>query len=142
MSAIDAKELMVFGGARQRRLISGEHGMSTRTPASVICIAFGLLASSCGTPSNESTGPTAVDRPGIVAPPTTGPDQTTCVAANAAWAIGSPANDELLEKARLAARAAVARFVVRGQPITTEYLGTRLNLEVDERQLVVAARCG
>jgi hypothetical protein len=116
--------------------------MRTPTLTSAICIAFGLLASACGSTSNEFTGPTAAQRPGIVAPPTTGPDQTGCASANAEWAIGSTANDELLEKARLAAKAAVARFVMRGQPITTEYLGTRLNLEVDERQLVVAVRCG
>jgi hypothetical protein len=66
-------------------------------------------------------------------PPTTGRDQRTCAAANADCAIGSPANDEPLENARLTARAAVARFVARAQPITTEYLATRLNLEVDGR---------
>ncbi len=115
--------------------------MSTRTLISVICIAFGLLASSCGTPSNALTSPTAVERTRIVAPPTAA-DQTSCTAANADWAIGATANNELLENARLAARAAVARFVVRGQPITTEYLATRLTLETDEQRIVVAVRCG
>jgi hypothetical protein len=116
--------------------------MNTRTFASVICIAAGLVACACGTTSNELTGPTAVQRPGIVAPPTVGPDQTSCTAANADWAIGSTANNELLEKARLAAKAAVARFVMRGQPITTEYLATRLTLETDEQLIVMSVRCG
>ena len=116
--------------------------MNIRTLASMIVVAASLAAAACGTTSNELTGPTAVQTPGIVGPPTVGPNQTGCAAPDAEWAIGSPASDELLEKARLAAKAAVARFIVRGQPITTEYLGTRLNLEVDERQFVVAVRCG
>jgi hypothetical protein len=116
--------------------------MVTRTIALNICITLGLLASGCGAMSKEMTGPTAVERPGNIAPPTTGPDQTSCVAANADWVIGATASSELLEEARVAANATVARFIQRGQPITTEYLGTRLNLDIDERQLVVAVRCG
>ena len=117
--------------------------MSTRTLASVIYIVFGLLASACGTTSNEVTGPTDVQRrPGIVAQPTIDLDQTSCAAASAEWAIGSPATSDLLERARLAAKAAVARFVTRGQPITTEYLSSRLTLETDAQLVVVAVRCG
>lgn len=122
--------------------------MTTRLLAFVIYIAFGVLAGACGTTSNELTGPTKltgptnVQRPGIVAPPTGGSGQPNCAAANAEWAIGSTANNELLEKARLAANAAVARFVMRGQPITAEYLATRLTLETDEQRIVAAVRCG
>jgi hypothetical protein len=116
--------------------------MNTRTLGSLICIAAGLVAGGCGTTSTRLSEPTGVDRPGIIAPPTAAPDQTSCVAANAEWAIGSTASNQLLENARLAAKAAVARFVVRGQPITTEYLASRLNLETDDKRVVVAVRCG
>jgi hypothetical protein len=35
-----------------------------------------------------------------------------------------------------------ARLLPRGQPITTEYLAGRLNLEMDDKRVVVAVRCG
>jgi hypothetical protein len=116
--------------------------MSTRSLVTMICMATSLSAAGCATASNNVTGPTGTERPGMATPPTLPSDQASCAAPNAEWAIGSDASNELLEKARLAAKAAVARFVVRGQPITTEYLGKRLNLEIDERRLVVAVRCG
>lgn len=47
-----------------------------------------------------------------------------------------------LEKARLAAKAAVARFVIRGEPITTDYVATRLTLETDVQRTVVSVPCG
>jgi hypothetical protein len=122
-------------------LLDGRHEMKTRTLTSVICVSAALAAGACGT-TPELSGPTAVQRPGIVAPPSIAPDQTSCTATNADWAIGSTANTELLEKARLAAKAAVARLVRRGEPITAEYLGTRLTLETDEQLIVLSVRCG
>jgi hypothetical protein len=115
--------------------------MYTRSLVTMIGIAASVAAAGCAT-TNDVTSPTATERPAMANPPTLPSDQSRCTAPDAEWAIGSAASNELLEKARLAAKAAVARFVVRGQPITTEYLGTRLNLEIDERHLVVAVRCG
>jgi hypothetical protein len=116
--------------------------MNTSTFVSVISIASCLIASGCGEGSTDVTSPSALHGSTSIVPPTVPPDQVSCIAANAQWAIGSTATDELLEKARLAANAAVARFVMVGEPFTTEYLAARLNLDVDERRRVVAARCG
>jgi hypothetical protein len=58
------------------------------------------------------------------------------------WTIGEPASSELLEHARLAAGAASARFLRPNQAITMEYLGSRLNLGLDERDIVRSAVCG
>jgi hypothetical protein len=59
-----------------------------------------------------------------------------------AWAIGQPASGGILERARMDAGARTARFVRPDQPITTEYLGSRLNLALDAQEVVRAVRCG
>jgi hypothetical protein len=64
------------------------------------------------------------------------------VAADAQWAVGQSASEELLEKARVAAKATAARFLRPNQPITLEYLGTRLNLGLDDNGIVRLASCG
>ena len=107
-----------------------------------VCIAISVVVAACGSTSGEVTSPTGIERPGAADPPPLGSDQTSCSAAKAEWAVGGLAGNDLLERARIAAGASTARFLTRGQPITTEYLGTRLNLEIDERRIVVAVRCG
>jgi hypothetical protein len=125
--------------------------------ALLIAAATGLLASACGS-SNGLTSPTSVESGapvGSVTPPATGdrgpapvapplpPDTGTCISAAAMWAIGQTASEALLERARVAAQASVARFIRAGQPITTEYLRSRLNLLLGERDDVVrSAGCG
>jgi peptidase inhibitor I78 family protein len=64
------------------------------------------------------------------------------VATEAQWAIGERAGNGVLERARIAAGASTARFLLPNQVITMEYLGSRLNLELDDRQVVRAVRCG
>jgi hypothetical protein len=110
--------------------------------AVTLSIAVGSLAAGCGTTPDTVTSPTAVASPRVPAPPTLPADHSSCTASKAQWAIGRAATDDLLKQARVAANATVARFIVQGQPITTEYLGTRLNLEVDVQRVVVAVRCG
>ena len=116
--------------------------LKRRTFAIALCFATTFGAAGCGSTSAVVTSPTGVERPAVVAPPPSSSAQASCSAATAEWALGRRATDDLLERARVAANASVARFVIRGQPLTTEYLGTRLNLETDEQQSVVAVRCG
>jgi hypothetical protein len=117
--------------------------MKTRIAASITAIAISSVVASCGHALDSMTGPSDSRPPAAGVPPVSGPPSAaTCVAANAEFAVGSTASDDLLERARVAANASAARFLTRGQPITTEYLATRLNLETDERRMVLAVRCG
>jgi hypothetical protein len=102
-------------------------------------LAAGSIISAC-TSSDTVTSPPSVrpEQPPRPSPPFEG----SCVAAEARWAIGQRASDDLLERARVAAKAALARFLLPNQPITTEYLGSRLNLGLDERNVVHAVSCG
>lgn len=66
----------------------------------------------------------------------------TCAAAAAQGAIGKSAGPRVVEQARVAAGARMARVLHPGQIVTKEFNGERLNLEVDARGVVVAVRCG
>jgi hypothetical protein len=66
----------------------------------------------------------------------------SCDAAKAQWAIGEQATAELLEQARVAAAAGSARFLRPNEPVTMEYLGSRLNLALDAKDVVRTVGCG
>ena len=99
----------------------------------------GALATACSNASPAVTSPTA-ERPAG----STGslPLSGSCSAEAAQWTIGQEGSKDLLERARVAAKATVARFLLPNQPITLEYLASRLNLELDGKNLVRSARCG
>jgi hypothetical protein len=69
-------------------------------------------------------------------------DRGRCDATKVHFAIGSAASDELLERARVAAQAAQARFLRPNEPITLEFLASRLNLNLNERGIVESTSCG
>jgi hypothetical protein len=122
-------------------------------------LSIGLLAVSrssigCGGATEERTSPTAptpeqnagssegVTRPPQPPRPDPPPATGTCVAEKAQGAIGQPATAALLERARVAATASVARFIRPNEAITLEYSGARLNLSLDERDIVRGVHCG
>jgi hypothetical protein len=49
---------------------------------------------------------------------------------------------ELLERARDAAQANVARFIRPNEPVTLEFSPARLNLGLDARDIVTSVTCG
>jgi hypothetical protein len=94
------------------------------------------------TPADSSSGSADPADGSPVPPPSAPPTSGTCDATKARLAIGKRASDELLERARLAAQARVARFLRPNQPITMEFLASRLNLNLNERGIVYTAYCG
>ncbi|MCZ2104535.1 MAG: I78 family peptidase inhibitor [Comamonadaceae bacterium] len=92
-----------------------------------------LALAACG------TGPTAPEpHLGREGAPVGG----ACAAAAAQGAIGKSAGPRVVEQARVASGARMARVLHPGQIVTREFNGERLNLEVDARGVVVAVRCG
>jgi hypothetical protein len=72
------------------------------------------------------------------APPAT----TECNAEAAMDAVGKQATADVIEQARVAAGAAVARALRPDMMITMEYRGDRLNLRTDTADVVVSVSCG
>jgi hypothetical protein len=67
---------------------------------------------------------------------------TSCNADAAKAAVGKKATDEVIEQARVAAGATVARALRPDMMITMEYRGDRLNLRTDTSDVVVGVSCG
>lgn len=65
-----------------------------------------------------------------------------CHAEGARAAVGKGASAQVVEQARVAAGARMARVLHPGQIITKEFDGERLNLEVNAKGVVLAVRCG
>lgn len=72
----------------------------------------------------------------------TPPVAASCDASKAQSAVGQAASADLLERTRVAAGAGSARFIRPGEPITMEFLGSRLNLNLNDRDIVIGASCG
>lgn len=108
-------------------------------------VASSSLTIACRGTDQNVTSPTPPDSASDSAARGTAPLPPTsarCDATKAQFAIGSRAGDGLLESARVAAQASVARFLRPNQPITMEFLASRLNLNLTERGIVYSAHCG
>ncbi len=65
-----------------------------------------------------------------------------CDAGPAQSAVGQSSTARNVESARVAAGARMARILRPGQMVTKEYDAERLNLDVDAKGHILAARCG
>jgi hypothetical protein len=119
----------------------------------IVIVVAAFWAIGCST-TERMTTPSPIEGPRqsgpsdpVQRPPTSpgapiAPDTEKCDASKAGSAVGSPATAEVLERARGAAGASVARFLKPNQPITMEYLASRLNLGLDDESIVRSVRCG
>jgi hypothetical protein len=69
-------------------------------------------------------------------------ERMVCNPAPAQAYIGKTATADVMEAARKAAGAEIARTLKPGQVVTMEYRDGRLNLLVDAANVITAARCG
>ncbi len=69
-------------------------------------------------------------------------DATTCDATQAQWTVGKAVGEADVEQARKDAGAQTARTLKPGQAVTMEFNAARLNLDVDDKGVVTAVRCG
>lgn len=124
------------------------HTRTGFTPLAAVLCAAALLAGCAGpmgpratvvpsTPSEQAPAP-------VVQPQwqTPGPRGGACDAAPAQGAIGQPATASVMEKARIAAGAAMARVLRPNQPATMEFNHERLNLILNDKGRIAAVRCG
>ena len=70
------------------------------------------------------------------------PQQDPCTADAASAYMGQVASGDVVEQARQAAHAEVARVLHPGDIVTMEARTGRLNIDVDERNVIVGLRCG
>lgn len=70
------------------------------------------------------------------------PAQATCNHEPAQSLVGEMATPANVERARQLAGARIARVLKPGQMVTMEYLEGRLNINVDEKNVITQLRCG
>lgn len=79
------------------------------------------------------------------APPMSDPNppaQAGCNAEPARTLVGQPATAANVERARTLAGARIARVLKPGQMVTMEFIEGRLNIDVDDRNVITNVRCG
>lgn len=93
--------------------------------------------------ANQSAGSSADTSTSGPLPPTAPPAPSgSCDEAKAQFAIGERASQQLLDRARVAAGAREARFIRPNEAITLEFSPTRLNLNLNTKDVVLSVRCG
>ncbi|MFV3332392.1 I78 family peptidase inhibitor [Pseudomonas sp. NY15437] len=100
----------------------------------VSLLAAAALAGCSSKDSSSDAAPPAADNP----PAMTG----TCNAKAVQSIVGKIVTPTLTEEARRDAGAAVARVLTPHQPVTMEYNSQRLNIDVDDNQVVKQVSCG
>lgn len=94
---------------------------------------------------SRTTGTPSVQVPATPPAPqwqTPGPRGGACNAAPAQSTIGQQSTGAVIEKARVASGAAMARVLRPNQPTTLEFNHERLNVVVDAAGRITAVRCG
>ncbi|MFZ5655773.1 MAG: I78 family peptidase inhibitor [Pseudomonadota bacterium] len=70
------------------------------------------------------------------------PPPASCNADAARSLVGQPATPANVERARQLAGARMARVLKPGQMVTMEFIEGRLNIDVDDRNVITHVRCG
>ena len=114
----------------------------------MLAFAATLSLAACATQQDDAAATPAADAPVASAPAPAStaaaapPTMESCNADAAKDAVGKQATDEVIEQARVAAGAAIARALRPDMMITMEYRGDRLNLRTDTDGKVVGVSCG
>lgn len=87
--------------------------------------------------------PNARDGDPVAGSPAAPPPATeSCDATRVQSFVGQTASDDVVERARAGAGASTARTLKPGQAVTMEYLEGRLNIHVDESEVITELHCG
>jgi hypothetical protein len=70
------------------------------------------------------------------------PSRMTCNADAAQWAIGRQATPDVVERVRVDSHSRVVRMLRPGQMVTMEFSADRVDIRVDDHDLVLAVTCG
>jgi len=115
--------------------------------AATACAQEGTVDVDDIAPADTDAVDTTLEAPMAVEPPPrrmpgTGEAVEQCDAEAARAFVGQEATAEVVEQARAAAGAELVRTLSPGQMVTMEYHFSRLNLDVDEANVITGARCG
>lgn len=121
-----------------------------RALALIVAPALALALAACNGPAPEeqdraldqakqAAAEAAAPAPELAATP---PPVASCDATQVQGLVGQAYSDALAEQARQDANATQVRVLKPEQMVTMEFLGDRLNIEVDEKNQISGVRCG
>ena len=118
-----------------------------RRPAALIATAALLLAlSACTKPApeeqDEALNQSQQAAQAAAAPAEATPPPSTCDASQVQGLVGQTYTEAMQAQAKEDAGASDVRVLKPNQPVTMEFIGERLNIELDEKGAVSGVRCG
>jgi hypothetical protein len=122
---------------------------TARRPAALIATVFSLvlLLGACTGPAAEEQDEALDQAQQVAAAAATAESATpppvgSCDASQVQGLVGQTWSEAMLEPAKADAGASDARVLKPNQPVTMEFIGERLNIEIDEKGVVSGVRCG
>lgn len=114
-----------------------------------LALASLLALSACATPPQDPPPAEEGDTAFAPAPPPPaledeGIRETPPVICNAQagqWAVGQVADEALVEKVQIDTQSKLVRVIKPGMMVTMDYREDRVNIDVDENNVVTAVRC-
>lgn len=103
------------------------------TRASLASLLAAIVLVGCTNTGTSSSEPETAAAPNL---------DGRCESSGANFAIGKAASNELLEQARKASGAQLARILKPNDAVTLEYRSERLNLHADEKGVISRVNCG
>lgn len=114
-----------------------------RTLFPAIPLVMAVVTAGCAASNGADTLPPPQNLPQPIGGPSMpAPELEACNANAARVVLGRIANVEAKETAQAASGAEDVRILYPNQPITQEFVETRLNLETDSENRIVRVRCG
>ena len=118
-----------------------------RRPAALIATATLLLAlSACSKPppeeQDEALNQSQQAAEAAAAPAEATPPPGACDASQVQGLVGQAYSEAMQAQAKEDAGATDVRVLKPNQPVTMEFIGERLNIEIDEKGTVSGVRCG
>lgn len=112
---------------------------------SLAALILSLSVAACTSSQTEDVPPRLADNlPAPIAVPGAAPGASNgqCNAQAAQFLLGELANVAATDQAEAATGAETVRVLYPNQPVTQEFVPTRLNLETDQQNRIVNIRCG
>ena len=99
-----------------------------------------LSLAACAANAPATTEPTATEpTPAQAAPPAAA---MQCDAAKAQWAVGQTASQDVVDKVVKESGSSTSRVLKPGQPMTMDYREDRVNIHVDDKNVITEVKCG
>ena len=116
--------------------------IASLSAACTALVALAACATPAAPPASDPLPPATAEAPPMSDPNPPMPTDPCGAETAKPNAIGQVATAEVVERARIEANAEIARVLKPGMMVTMEFRAGRLNIDVDEANVITNVRCG